>query len=551
MLEGFDLDQIQDLEGARQAIAHLLNLVEILKQENQELRERVQGLGDEINRLKGEQGKPKVKPNRKRQASSSDHSSEQERRKPKQWKKGKKKEKIEIDEIRLLEVDPEGLPDDAQFKDYVEVVVQDLEIRTHNILFRKEKYYSPSESKTYLAKLPSGYEGEFGPGLKALAIVLHFGSQMTEPKILEFFHHAGVHISGGQLSNFLVKGQDTFHEEKDAVYETGLRSSPWQHIDDTGARVDGQNQYCHIVCNPLYTAYSTREKKSRLTVIDVLRNAQERIFRLNEEALALLDHFKLPAKVVRQLRRFPQDEELSEATFLGLLAEHLPDLGPRQRERVLDAAAVAAYHAQLEFPIVRLVLCDDAPQFKLVTEELALCWIHDGRHYKKLNPFVAYHRKLLDAFLERYWNFYDQLLTYREQPTSEERVRIGQEFDKLFSTTTGYETLDERIAKTKAKKRFLLMVLEHPEIPLHNNPAELGARKQVRRRKISYGTRTDEGTKAWDTFSTLAATAKKLGVSFYAYIYDRISAAYEMPSLASLITNKAEKLALDTSWHPP
>ena len=134
---------------------------------------------------------------------------------------------------------------------------------------------------------------------------------------------------------------------------------------------------------------------------------------------------------------------------------------------------------------------------------------------------------------------------------AEERVRIDQEFDKLFSTTTGYETLDERIAKTKAKKRFLLMVLEHPEIPLHNNPAELGARKQVRRRKISYGTRTDEGTKAWDTFSTLAATAKKLGVSFYVYIYDRISAAYEMPSLASLITNKAEKLALDTSWHPP
>jgi hypothetical protein len=28
------------------------------------------------------------------------------------------------------------------------------------------------------------------------------------------------------------------------------------------------------------------------------------------------------------------------------------------------------------------------------------------------------------------------------------------------------------------------MVLDHPEIPLHNNPAELGAHQQVRKRAI-------------------------------------------------------------------
>jgi hypothetical protein len=551
MLEEFDLDQIQDLEGARQAIVLLLNLVENIKLENQELREQVQRLRDEINRLKGEQGKPKIKPNKKRRTSSSDHSSEQERRKPKQWKKGSKKDQVKIDDVQVLEVDPEQLPEDARFKGYVDVVVQDIEIRTNNILFRKEKYHSPFEGKTYLAELPRGYEGEFGPGIKALAIVLHFGSNMTEPKILEFFHNAGVRISSGQLSNFLIKNQAGFHAEKDAVYEAGLRSSPWQHIDDTAMRVNGQNQYCHIVCNPLYTAYFTLEKKNRLTVVDVLRNVDERIFRLNEESFALLDIFKLPAKVIRQLQRFPQDQELSEARFTGLLEEHLPDLGPRQHDRVLDAAAVAAYHAQLEFPIVRLVICDDAPQFKLVTEELALCWVHDGRHYKKLNPCVAYHRQLLDTFLERYWAFYDQLLTYCEHPTSEEYIRLEKEFDKLFSTVTGYDALDERIAKTKAKKQFLLMALDHPEIPLHNNPAELGARKRVRQRDVSFGTRTEDGTKASDTFTTLAATAKKLYVSFYAYIHDRISSAYEMPSLADLITQKAEELQLGASWHPP
>jgi len=385
MLEDLDLNNIQDIQQARECIVMLLNLVEKLKLDNRELREQVQRLRDEINRLKGERGKPNIRPRKKKRASSN-HSSERERHEPKKWKKSRKLDRIKIDHAEVLDVEPECLPADARFKSYEDVVVQDLDIRTNNILFRKKKYHSQSAGKTYLAELPRGYEGQFGPGLKSLAIVMSFGMQATEPKILEFFDNFGIQISSGQLSNILIKDKELFHTEKDAVYEAGLRSSPWQHIDDTGARVNGQNQYCQIVCNPLYTAYFTTEKKSRLTVVDVLRNFNERTFLLNAEAFELLDLLKLPARVVRRLKRFPQDQELSEAEFTGLLDEHLPDLGPLQGNRVLDATAVAAYHAQLEFPVVRLVICDDAPQFKLVTEELALCWIHDGRHYKKPFP---------------------------------------------------------------------------------------------------------------------------------------------------------------------
>jgi hypothetical protein len=550
VIEGFDPNQIQDLEGARQAIVMLLNLVETLKAENQELREQVQRLRDEINRLKGEQGKPNVKPNRQKRECS-DHSSEQERRKPKKRKKRRKLDRVKIDRTEELDVEPERLPADAKFKGHEEVTVQDLSIHTDNVLFRKRKYYSASEGKTYLAELPSGYEGEFGPGIKSLAIVMHCGMQTTEPKILEFFGHFGIQISSGQLSNILIKDKETFHAEKDAIYEAGLRSSPWQHIDETRARVNGQNQHCHIMCNPLYSAYFTTEKKDRRTVIDVLRNASERRFLLNDEAFELLRSLRVSARVIGQLNGLPHEQEWCESEFTGWLNQYLPNLGPQQFSRILDAAAIAAYHVQTGFPVVELLICDDAPQFKLVTDELFLCWIHEGRHYKKLIPHVAYHRQLLDDFLERYWGFYGQLLVYRGHPTEEDRFRLTSDFDELFSTTTGYDALDERITKTKAKKKSLLMVLEHPEIPLHNNPAELAARKRVRRRKISFGTRSEDGTKAWDTFATLEATAKKLGVSFYEYIYDRISGAYRMPCLADLISTRAEHLQLGASWLPP
>ena len=61
--------------------------------------------------------------------------------------------------------------------------------------------------------------------------------------------------------------------------EAGLASSPWQHMDDTGTRVDGENHHCQILCNPLYGAYFTTARKDRLTIIDVLRNGRPRIYK--------------------------------------------------------------------------------------------------------------------------------------------------------------------------------------------------------------------------------------------------------------------------------
>jgi hypothetical protein len=209
---------------------------------------------------------------------------------------------------------------------------------------------------------------------------------------------------------------------------------------------------------------------------------------------------------------------------------------------------VAAYHAEEGLPIVRLLLCDDAPQFNWIAEELALCWVHEGRHYRKLMPVLVPHLKQLEDFRKQFWGFYDELLTYQQQPTQEESTRLEEEFDKLFSTSTGFDALDSRIAKTKAKKESLLMVLKHPEIPLHNNPAELEARQRVRKRDVSFGPRTQDGVKAWDTFMSLAATAKKLDISFHQYIHDRVSKANGIPSLARLIETRARELELGASW---
>ena len=233
---------------------------------------------------------------------------------------------------------------------------------------------------------------------------------------------------------------------------------------------------------------------------------------------------------------------------MNRLKTHLPELGRLQRKAIMDAAGVAAYHAEVGVPLVRLLVCDDAPQFKWLTEDIALCWVHEGRHYKKLRPAIALHRQQLVDFVKQFWDFYKQMLAYQRQPNPQERCRLEAEFDELFSTVTGYDALDARIAKTREKKASLLMALQHPEIPLHNNPAEWEVRRRVRKRDVSFGPRTTDGVRAWDTFMSLAATTRKLGISFYQYIHDRISKANQIPPLASLIETRASELALGASW---
>ena len=545
MLDNLDLNAIQD-ENARELIRRLLNLIEQLSADLRAAQAENQGLRDENNRLKGEQGKPKIKANTPKPAV--DQSSEKERRKPRQRHKSSKKAAIVIDREQVVAVDAAQLPADAEFKGYEDVVVQDILLKTDNVCFHKQKYYAPSTRQTYLGQLPQGYAGQYGPGVKALTLALYFGMGSSEPKILEFFENVGILISEGELSNLLIKDQAGFHAEKDAVYEAGLRSSPWQHTDDTLTRVNGQNQHCHVVCNPVYSAYHTKPTKERLAVLDVLRNGRERRFRLNQEALGLLEGVVLSKAARQTLQTWRSEVDLDEATFQQRLDTWLPKLSVQQRKAILDAAAVAAYHAETDFPVIQALICDDAPQFNWLTRAMMLCWVHAGRPYKKLTPVVPLHRKLLDDFLKRFWDYYDQLLAYRNNPSPQECARLDADFDSLFATRTGYDQLDQRIAKTQAKKAALLLVLKYPELPLHNNPAELAVRQRVRKRDVSFGPRTHDGRKAWDTFMTLAATSKKLGVSFYAYVQDRIAGTHSIPPLAELVEKAALDLNLGWSW---
>ncbi|MGA7607276.1 MAG: hypothetical protein WCA79_15265, partial [Anaerolineales bacterium] len=146
MFENIDLSAILE-EKTRELVKGLLNFIEQLSSKLRESQAENQRLRDEVNRLKGEQGKPDIKANVKAEAPKS-HSSEKERHQARQRHGKNKNAKLVIDREEVVKVDQAVLPWDAVFKGYEELVVQDILLKTDNVRFLKEKYYSPSLGRT-------------------------------------------------------------------------------------------------------------------------------------------------------------------------------------------------------------------------------------------------------------------------------------------------------------------------------------------------------------------------------------------------------------------
>ena len=510
----------------------------------------IQSLGDEINRLKGEDGKPTIAGKNQKAVvlSPRNVSSESARQtfgKPRKNKPIKFDSSRPVDEIQKIDFLDKGvLPLDVVFKGYAKSHYQSLEIRSKLIEVQRAIYYSATANKTYTADLPSEYMlgSDYTQELKGHIGLFKFSLGLSIPKIGDFLRMHGIAISNGSISNILLEDGEMLKSEQLSIHQAGLELGLYESTDTTASRFNGVNYNTHVFGNESYTAYFTKPHKDRQTIVDLIRLDAPRTYLLNEATFELYKYLKIPDKITKPFKSLlplvaiMADKYLDQATFIAQIKPLLNEEDYQKHEqKLLEGAYLSAYRAQTPLPIL---LCDDAPQYKLVASLIAGCWVHAGRHFKKLNPKIKYHQQLLAEFSNQFWLFYQKLKKYKDKPDTKTALELDKEFDTLFDTKTGYLELDVRIQKTKDNKAELLVVLKHPYVPLHNNDAELAVRKEVRYRDISFQTRTQRGTQAKDVFFTIIHTAKKLGVNAYLYIIDRIKKKDAMTPLHILIQNK-------------
>jgi hypothetical protein len=180
-----------------------------------------------------------------------------------------------------------------------------------------------------------------------------------------------------------------------------------------------------------------------------------------------------------------------------------------------------------------VILSDDAGQFNVLLH--ALCWIHANRAIDKIIPFTDQAKEDLDSVKDQIWQLYEGLKAYKQNPETSDKKRLNDMFDDIFTQTTVSATLNNALKRIYNNKSELLLVLERPDIPLHNNSAENAIREYVKKRKICGSTRSESGRQCRDTFTSLKKTCRKLGVSFWQYLKDRIENIGLVPDLPDLI----------------
>src|SRR5690242_20443279 len=314
----------------------------------------------------------------------------------------------------------------------------------------------------------------------------HVQGQVTVERLLAQLRALGVRIAKGQLVALLTARKDPFHAETDAVLEAGLATARWVTVDDTGARHAGRGETTTHVGDDRFAWFATRPSKSRLNFLGLLR-AGHADYVLNAAAVAyMLEHGASEAVIATLLaheRRSFADEAAWDAHLAAL------GLGAGNRRLASEAALVGAI-AERGLLTDTVIVSDDAGQFDVLTH--ALCWVHAERHLRRLVCATAEQRRLVDLQRQLVWWLYADLKLYKADPTPARRAALKQRFGRIFGRVTGFAELDEVVARIRANRAELLVVLDRPEIPLHTNGSENDLRSVVTKRKISGGTRSEE-----------------------------------------------------------
>lgn len=511
----------QSLEELKALLLQAFEEVARLKAENAELRE-------EIARLKGLKGRPKLKPSGMEKAAETGAAKGSLRK----GRRGAKRTKLSINETRIGK--PDSLPEGARFKGYEDFIVQDIVIKPWTVLYRRERWLLPS-GETVVAALPKGVTSHFGPEIKRFILSQYHQGQVTIPRLLTLLQGLGIDISKRQIVRLLSARQDAFLAEAKEVLRTGLRSASWITVDDTGARHKAKNGFCTHIGNDRFAFFATTGSKSRLNFLGLLRAGQDD-YVINAAALDYMRDHKLPQATIARFGTMEQRFAGSKAFM-----EHLESLGLTGLEirpdpvQIATEAALWGCVAEQGLLDGTVIVSDGAGQFKIA--EHALCWVHAERLIHKLDTFCEAHIQAKEGIRARIWQLYKDLKKYRPAPTPRRAAGLKRRFDAIFSTETGFVTLDRLLARLRAQKRDLLAVLKHPDIPLHTNGSENDIRCQVTRRKISAGTRSDPGRDSRDAFLGLMKTCAKQAISFWDYLGDRLGVpdAPAVPSLAELI----------------
>lgn len=457
-LPQINLQTITTLAGAKEIIKTLLNSMESLLKAITTQATEIDTLKKEVARLKGQPKKPEFGKKEGSQNQKQKSISVTAFLKEKGlWKKGSKKGKLAIDreaEMEEVETCECGCNKFLTLRTQTKVI-QGIEIKRENILYRGKVKQCKNCGKKYKSKMPKALQGRsYSLEFSTFLSFWKYCCRVTQPLLLRTVRGLGVVISSGQINNLLMENGKKLQKADYHLRTEGIKKSKYLQSDASGAkRKDKRSgkiltQYVQVISNKLLSIFTITKYYNAKTLNKILTKAG------------------------------------------------------RKKPFVSD---------------------DGSPNGdSLLNKIKQVCWVHEIRHYQKLFPYFNPHQELQKKILRQWQKFYHLAKQYDHAPPEKQaklRKRIENLFTKITSQETGYDLLDKQLQLTKKKKARLLMFLDYPALPIHNNQCESDIRPFVIIRKISGGTKSYQGDKALARHLTIIQTAQKQGLDVYATLH--------------------------------
>ncbi len=449
--------------------------------------------------------------------------------------KRSKTKDLPIHEEKIIKLES---PDETwKFLGHTEYVVQGIIIRNHNVCYKREIWQTP-DGKQIIAPLPVAVHGtHFSPELRSFILYQYNHSIVTQPLLLEQLRDLGIDISAGQLSNILTEKKDIFHQEVADILSVGLDLSPEIRTDDTPSHHKGKKGFCNCINTDFFTYFKSTDSKSRINFLEVLSNGNP-TYILNQESLSYLQDVGLGKKYFLLFDFTKEVIFKNKAAWDNYLKQLdiVPDIKPHIYRKLTESVLIAGL-LSTGFNKDIIIHSDDAGQFKLFIN--SLCWKHAERPLIKLVCCTDEQREVLDDKLSKFWHLYRDLKLYKLNTDLFNKDELLSRFDAVCEPVTiEFDDLNKVLKNLLKKKDELMLVIDRPNTSLENNPSERDIREFAKRRKINGPTKNDAGRKARDTFASLKKTCRKLGISFWKFVNDRVSKENEIPSLSEIITQK-------------
>lgn len=319
-----------------------------------------------------------------------------------------------------------------------------------------------------------------------------------------------------------------------------IKKEGYQQIDDTNVNILGvETSFTTVTCNPSFTNLYTSLSKNRFNAVMALCGGNKKpLYKMNLQAIIVASASSPSLKIQLIMQKWQGERVYTEDEVIKFF-KHVDfvKLKPPILRNIKTAMLIGAFYDGHLGVTGEALVSDDAPQFNNIYDNHILCWYHEMRHYKDLNPVFKGHQTQLTMFFTEVKMMYKVFKKWCQTRDNELRNYIFKWFNEYFKESTGYRLLDNRKKMTFEKMAKLLAPLwTNVFVPLENNESERDLRgRSIKNKKISLFDRSWDGVKARDLYISLKQTCRKNGVSFYQYLLDRTQSLGQLPQLSEII----------------